>query len=88
MTGKARIQHFSLDAQQAHSLFSKFRVSGSTLEITVVTPHDESEDVLLFVKVGVTRLNGVTVDIYELLQSMSPAATLMRSEMLMNWSGG
>lgn len=87
MKQRAQVKKFSLDRHQAAAIFSKYRIMGDTFEVTTMIPHDDNADMLAFVKVGVTRLNGSTAEIYELLNPASEAATLIRSEMLMSWVG-
>jgi len=87
MNQHANIKKLSLDSQQAASIFSKYRITGNTFEVTTIIPHDDDHDMLAFVRVGVTRLNGSNTEIYELLNPTSDAAILIRSEMLMSWVG-
>ncbi|MDQ6995040.1 MAG: hypothetical protein Q9M18_05535, partial [Mariprofundaceae bacterium] len=84
MTQSAQVKELSLDREQASAVFSKYRITGNTFDITTVMYEDE---ILVFTKVGVTRLNGRTTEMYELLQPTSDAANLIRSEMLMSWAG-
>jgi hypothetical protein len=84
---QANIKELSLDQYQAASIFSKYRRMGDTFDVTTVIPHDDEADMLIFVKIGATRLNGSTTEIYELLNPTSEAATLIRSELLMSWVG-
>lgn len=87
MEQRANIKKLSLTAKEAASFFTKYRLKGNVLDLTTVIPHDDNDDMLVFVKIGVTRLNHSTVEIYELLNPTSDAATLIRSEMLMSWGG-
>ena len=87
MRAKAGVKKFYLDRHQAASIFSAYRFPDDTLELVAVTPHDENENMSLFVKVGSPPLNGGSVNLYELLDPATEAAQLIRSEVLTSWTG-
>ncbi|MDQ6974378.1 MAG: hypothetical protein Q9M10_05795, partial [Mariprofundaceae bacterium] len=88
MQQSAPVKKLSLDRSQAEAIFAKYRIMGDVFEVTTVIPHDDdSDDMLLFTKVGMTRLNDRSTEMYELLDPTSEAAHLIRSEMLMTWVG-
>lgn len=88
MRAKAGVKKFYLDRHKAASIFSTYRVPDDVLELVAVIPHSGNENMSLFVKVGSPPLNGGSVNLYELLDSATEAAQLIRSEVLTSWVGG
>jgi len=82
MQQRAKVKKLSLDSRQAALIFTKYRMMDDALEVTMITPHDDDAEMLIFVNIGTTRLNGTKTEMYELLNPKSEAAALIQSVML------
>jgi len=88
MRAKAGVKKFYLDRHKAALIFSTYRLPSDVFELLAVIPHNEEENMSLFVKVGSPPLNGSSVNLYELLDPATEAAQMIQSEVLTSWAGG
>jgi len=82
---RMHVKQFSRERNKATSIFASYRLLGDVFDLVVITPRNERENMMLFVKVGTPNLNGSSIDLYELLDPSTAASELIRHELLTSW---